>query len=487
MSREFDPRAAFLAAVIESSDDAILTKSLEGVITTWNPGAERLYGYSAKEAIGRHVSLHVPQYRRGEETRILEIIVGGGRVDHYETERLRKDGVIIPVALTVSPIHDSEGTIIGASAIARDITDRKRAELFDFAPDALVIVDDKGVIRQLNRQAQRLFGYTAEELVGNPVELLIPEDRHERHRALRADFMRNPELRPIGIGLDLSACRKDGSTFPVEISLSPVLTGSGVFVSASVRDITERVAAQKAIAQSQLSVVRSERLAALGRMAAVVGHELRNPLASVVNSLYLVRHYLGDKMTPDAERFLDMAERQANRAAQLAGDVTLYMREREPSIDRRCFGEFVDHVFEASPAPPHIDVTVTGRDTPVTADPTQLLQVVTNLVTNAMQAMPDGGELRIDASLADRSSVICVDDSGKGLEPEVELNLFEPFFTTKGEGTGLGLAIVQRIVQAHGGSVTLTNRIEGGVRACVTLPLRDDAEDPRPGGSTRQP
>jgi PAS domain S-box-containing protein len=336
------PSAEFLAAVVESSNDAILTKSREGVITTWNGGAERLYGYSAQEAIGQLATFHIPRHRWDEENKILATACAGGTVEHYETERQRKDGVIVPVSLTMSPIRDGQGDVIGVSSIARDITDRRR----------------------------------------------------------------------------------------------------------------------------------SERLAMLGRMAAVVGHELRNPLASVVNALYLVRHSLEDNLSKEADEFLTLAERQADRAAQLATEITIYMREREPSLSLRAFGEVVRDVLESTPPPATIDVSVEGEGVKVNADAAQLVQMLTNLLSNAYQAVHGHGTVRIRAVDLPKETMVCVEDTGEGLADDTRRRVFEPFFTTRAEGTGLGLAIVQRLVEGHGGAAMLENVPGGGARASLRFPKR---------------
>ncbi len=334
------PVDAFLAAVIASSEDAILTEAPDGTITSWNPGAERLYGFRASEAIGRRVSFHVPSHRRGEEDRILEAVLSGQRVDHYETERQTKGGAVVPVSLTVSPIRDVDGDVIGASAIARDTTERRRAD----------------------------------------------------------------------------------------------------------------------------------RMAAIGQMTAEIGHELRNQLASVMNVLFIIRRSLNGPKGQGIERHLAVAERQTERAAQLAIQITEFIRHRDPEITARPFDEVVLDVLEAHPPPDDVEVFVEGKEVSVRADAAQLVQILGNLVTNAYQAMPDGGRIRLVASTEGNATVLSLEDQGVGIDPELLDRLFEPFVSTKSEGSGLGLAIVRRLVETHGGVVTLENRDGGGTRATVRLP-----------------
>jgi signal transduction histidine kinase len=218
---------------------------------------------------------------------------------------------------------------------------------------------------------------------------------------------------------------------------------------------------------SHAALVRSERLSAVGEMASVIGHELRNPLAAVVNAHFMVRHTLGDRIPSDVDRQLLMAERQTARAATLADDLTAFVRDREIVLAPVEVRSVVHDVLEATPPPPGISVEVDVPSIVLPADNDQFTQVVANLVANAVQAMPDGGVLSIDAESVGDEVVLHVADTGQGVDPGTIDRLFDPFFTTKSTGTGLGLAIVARIVQSHGGRVTIENRPAGG--AVVTL------------------
>jgi PAS domain S-box-containing protein len=252
---------SFLAAIVESSDDAIISEDLSATVMTWNKAAERLFGYRAEEILGKSIVTIIPPERHGEENTILERIQRGERIERFETVRVRKDGSRIDILLTVSPIKDATGKIIGASKIARSLTEHKRTEealrseqrlrlILDAAPNGMVMVNKAGTIVLVNAQMEKLFGYTRDEMIGQRVEMLLPERYRAAHPGQRGEFFSSPATRAMGHGRDLFARRKDGSEFPVEVGLNPATTPEGEFVLAAVIDITARKKAEEAAVKS---------------------------------------------------------------------------------------------------------------------------------------------------------------------------------------------------------------------------------------------
>jgi PAS domain S-box-containing protein len=280
-----DP-ALFWAAVLQSAEDAIVGTTLDGRVLSWNAGAERIFGYSADEMLGHPITRIVPTERLAEANDMLRRIRRGERIVALETERTGRGGERVQILFNISPVRDHDGRIVGAAAIGRDITRRKRLEqerghllaqnqaaqaqaeaaqmfrsVLESAPDGVAVVDRGGHIILANDHVERLFGYTREELIGQPVEILVPEQRRKQHKSHRRGYGRSPHSRPMGVGLDLTGRRKDGTEFPIEISLSPVQGSASGLVTAVIRDITERKVAEaraRQLAREQAARAQAE-------------------------------------------------------------------------------------------------------------------------------------------------------------------------------------------------------------------------------------
>ena len=501
--------AAQLASIIQSSHDAVIGKTLDQVITSWNPGAERLYGYTAAEATGRHIEMLIPaEEDREREAEVMAAVGLGERVDQYETRRRRKDGTTVEVSLTMSPIADRAGTIIGVATVARDVTERQRANarfrgLMEAAPDAMVCVDRDGRIALVNAQTERLFGYGRDQLVGQPVEILVPDQARGLHPAHRAGYLADPRARPMGAGLELAGRRRDGSTFPAEVSLAAMGSGEGLLVTAVVRDVSERleVAAERERLRTlaergrlQRHLHQSQRLESLGQLAGGVAHDFNNLLGVISN----YAAFAGEEVAKEApdERWqavrddIGQVQQAAEQAAGLTRQLLAFARKEiiQPrvldindvvlSVEQlliRTLGEHVELIADLA-----VDLP------PVLADPGQIEQVLVNLAVNARDAMPQGGKLIIHTartSIDDAASqgelppgqyvALKVSDTGAGIPKDVLDRVFEPFFTTKpkGEGTGLGLATVYGIIAQAGGHVRIYSEPGLGTSFTALLPI----------------
>jgi PAS domain S-box-containing protein len=518
--REAAATAARLASIIQSSHDGVIGESLDRVITSWNPGAERLFGYSAAEMIGRHIDVLILPETRAEEKKIHSSITRGERLEQFQSDRVRKDGTTVRVLMTLSPIADSAGMIVGVSTVSRDMTGQQRAdarfrELLEAAPDAEVCVDAGGQIVLVNAQTERLFGYRREELAGQPVEILVPDAIKAGHPAHRAGYLADPQPRQMGEGLELAGRRRDGSTFPAEISLSAIETDEGILVMAAVRDVTERreLQAERERLKTQAERDRlerqlhqSQRLESLGQLAGGVAHDFNNLLAVISNYAAFVAEEIATK-TPRQEwqsvlEDIQQIERAAERAAGLTHQLLAFARR--DVIQPRVLD--LNHVIEGigqlllRTLGEHVELStdLAARLRPVVADPGQIEQILVNLAVNARDAMPGGGKLivatagaEIDADHAasriglepGRYVSLKVSDTGTGMPQDVIARAFEPFFTTKakGEGTGLGLATVYGIVTQLGGYVQIYSEAGLGTTFTILLPeTREPAEMPSP-------
>ena len=512
--REAAATAARLASIIQSSHDAVISESLDRGITSWNPGAERLYGYSAAEMIGRHVDVLIPAERLAAEQEIQDRIVRGDLVEPYQTERFRKDGSLIGVSVMLSPITDTGGTLIGVSRVSRDITAQQRADarfrgLLEAAPDAMVCVDAGGRIVLVNAQTERLFGYRRDELAGQPVEILVPDAIKASHPEHRAAYVADPRPRQMGAGLELAGRRRDGSTFPAEISLSAIDTGEGILVSAAVRDVSERLELQAERERLKTQAERdrlerqlhqSQRLESLGQLAGGVAHDFNNLLAVISNYAAFVAEEIASQTPQDQWRVVREDIGQIQRAAERAAGLThqLLAFARRDVIQPRVLN--LNHVIEGveqlllRTLGEHVELStdLAAGLGPVLADPGQIEQVLVNLAVNARDAMPGGGKLIVATASAEvdtdhaasrvglvpgRYNSLKVSDTGTGMPQEVIDRAFEPFFTTKpsGEGTGLGLATVYGIITQLGGYVQIYSEPGLGTTFTILLPADQPA------------
>ena len=606
-----------LAAIVESSADAIIGKTLDGTITEWNPAAERLYGYSAEEAVGRPVTMLFPPDREEESMEILERIRRGERIQSLETIRLHKDGYALEVSLTISPIHDEDGTILGASTIARDVSHqreanralRRLAAIVESSGEALVTLELDGTVTSWNRGAERTLGYSAEEMVGRSIATIISPEVAGRLVERLQTIAAGGEIEDY----ETTRLHPDGSRIDLLVTLSPIRDEDGAVVAAvaAARDITalkqtqesyrrlfehhplpmwifdtetlafldvneaavaqygwtreemlsmtildirpeeEREAVRAAVTQTsvpreagvwqhmrrdgsimEVAVVsapidfqgrrartvlaqdvtdqrrleerlrQSQKLEAIGHLAGGVAHDFNNVLMVVrACSALLLKKIEEDALRRDVVQIDDAAKRGAELTKQLLAfskqqvmrpaftDVNDVVRETLELLDK-VIGEDVEIVLNLEPRLPAVLV-----------DRGQLGQVVVNLAVNARDAMPHGGSLTISTSVstADEATaarrtlvnpgpyvLLQMTDTGIGMSEETSARAFDPFFTTKETGTGLGLPSVHGIVAQSGGHVSMYSEEGVGTTARIALPVADGAAVAQPPAPSAQ-
>ncbi|MGD0102922.1 MAG: PAS domain S-box protein [Rhodopila sp.] len=481
-----------LASIVASSDDAIVGKTLDGIVTDWNSGAETIFGYTAAEAIGQPLSMLLPPGQEDDMVRILARIRAGERVEHFETRRRRKDGGIIDVSLAISPVWDSNGRLTGASKVARDITLAKRAQteiqereahlrsVLDTIPDAIIVIDNKGIMRSFSTAAERLFGYSAEDAIGRNVSTLMPSPYREQHDVYLARYFATGEKRIIGRGRVVTGLRKDGSTFPMELAVGEMAIGDRRSFTGFVRDLTERQATQQRLHDLQSELIHMSRFTAMGEMASTLAHELNQPLTAVASYLNGCRRLLDgtesvqNLMLRDA---IDRAADQALRAGQIIRRMRLFVGRGES--ERQV--ENLAKLIEEASALALVGIREAGIkvafafDPPVgfvLADKIQVQQVIVNLVRNAIEAMHEMPRRELTIATAEQPDGmvrISVSDTGHGIAPEIAPQLFQPFVTTKPHGMGVGLSISRTIIEAHGGRLWAAPKPGGGTTFSLTL------------------
>jgi PAS domain S-box-containing protein len=483
--------ARHFAAIVASSDDAIISKTLDGTVVTWNAAAERLFGYTATEMIGRSIRLIVPWDRQAEEDQVLSAVSRGETIDHFETIRRRKDGSPVPISLTVSPIRDAAGTIVGASKIARDLTRTERihrdalrlAAIVESSDDAIVGKDLNSIVTSWNAAAERMFGYAAADMIGKSVRLIIPDDRqHEEDEVLRRirDGQRIEHFETI-------RRRKDGTHFPVSLSISPIRDERGVVIGASkiARDISERIRADEE-RRRLLEIARSaNRLK--DEFLATLSHELRTPLNAIVGYSRMLQAGMlagGDKQT----RALETVVRNAASLTQIVEDVLDVSRivsgKLRLNVQPVQLSEIVREAVETSqPAADakgiRLSVIVDPRDTLVSGDPDRLRQVLWNLCSNAVKFSERGGRVEVRLERVNSHVEVTVTDNGIGIEPAFLPHLFERFSQADAgtnrvhSGLGLGLAISRHLVELQGGRISARSDGPGrGSTFRIELPVR---------------
>jgi PAS domain S-box-containing protein len=496
-----------LAAIIESSDDAIVSKDLNGVIRSWNKGAERVFGYTEDEVVGRSITILIPADRQIEEQRILERIRRGERVEHFETLRRCKDGRTIDISLTISPIKNDKGEIIGASKIARDITGSKESEErlrraleFDETVmlsmgEGLYTLDSEGRVTFMNPAAQRLFGWTLNEMLGRKMHDVTHHSRPDGSLFPASECASLAVLKEGRVLAEFEDVfiRKDGSFFNVVYSASP-LRGNGQITGVVVvfRDISDRKQAEAERARL-LQAEREARAEAekanqlKDEFLATLSHELRNPLNVVIGYSEILRRSDGSQTHEFVVKAAETIRRNALAQSQLVSDLLDLSRlqmgklslNRQPASLSTIIKDAVDTVRdEANAKSVSVEIDLDPEVLVVEGDPVRLGQIAWNLLNNAIKFTPAAGTVRVSLTGENNDALLVVEDSGQGIAPEFLPHVFEIFrqadasIARKQGGMGIGLALVRQLAELHGGSVKAESEGVGqGARFAVRIPL----------------
>ncbi len=466
--------------LLEAAPDAMVVVNQEGAIVLLNVQAEKQFGYSRDELVGQRVKNIIPEgfaerliadgTRTGAEALAQQIGTG------IELIAQRKDGSEFPIEIMLSPLESAEGILV--TAAIRDISVRKAAErrlaqmegryrgLLEAAPDAMVVVNQDGAIVLLNVQAEKQFGYSRDELVGQKVKNIIPEGFAER---LVADALRSEEdalAQQIGTGIELTGRRKNGSDFPIEIMLSPLESAEGILVTAAIRDITKRKKAEAHLLQKVDELKRSNE--ELGQFAYVVSHDLQEPLRMVASYTQLLAKRYKGKLDSDADEFISFAVDGASRMQRLIQDLLAYSRvgtQEQDLLDTSSENALQQALINLRGAIEESGALVTSSSLPtVPADEVQLIQLFQNLVGNAIKYQGPGvPRVHISASKNSHEEwIFSVQDNGLGIDPQYFEKIFGLFQRLhKREefaGTGIGLAICKKIVERHGGNISVESQ-----------------------------
>ena len=483
--------------LVESVKDyAIFMLDLEGHVISWNPGAESIKGYRAEEILGRHFSIFYPpeDADRGIPDAQLRKALLSSRVAD-EGWRIRKDGSRFWANGSIAAIRNGGGNVIGFAKVTRDLTERRRNEealresevrtrlILDTALDAVMTINEHGIVKEWNPQAERIFGWRYDEAVGRRLsELLIPPRYRTAHDNGLRHFVATEAGPLLNRRVEITAVRRDGSEFPVELSVVPYRVGEAWLFSGFVRDITERKRAEAALREAELELGRVSRLTTMGQLAASIAHELRQPLSAAVTNGTACQNWLSEGMLDlararrAAQRTITAAQRASEVMDRIRGllnktlpektrvDINNLLRETLAVMETELRARQIVVAFElAEPSP----VTIGDR--------VQLQQVVLNLVMNGVEAMSPVADrprlLRISSRHeAPDSVLVAVEDSGTGLDPAIAERIFDPLFTTKAGGMGMGLSICRSIIEGHGGRLWASPTPSQGALMQFTLP-----------------
>ena len=517
--------AAKVQALFEACPLAIMSLDPDGKVKMWSRGSEQIFGWRSEEVLGKKLPT-IPQDQEQEYQRLLQAQFSGTANAGVRVRRKRKDGGLVEMSLWTVPLHGPGGGITGNVAILADLTSANAAErqysdlmareeeartevlaqrrisqLLEVAPDAILEIDSKGRIVLVNAVAEKLSGYSRDELLGQSLEMLVPPELRARHVDHRANYWTRPNTRPMGSGLDLHVQRKDGSQIPVEISLSPVESDGDRRVTAIIRDVTERKRTEQQTreiherltaeltATNQQLELRNREIERANRLktefVASMSHELRTPLHTIIGFAELMAEELEGPLNEKQKRFIGHIHKDSLHLLELINDVLDLSRIEAGRLELRV------ETFDIVAAVEEVLATIRPQalakslkmeasvplNALLEADRVRFKEILYNLLSNAVKFTPEGGRIHIDTVVRGGLVEVSVSDTGVGIPTEEQTAIFDKFYqvgsTTRGvrEGTGLGLAITKQLVEAHGGRISLQSEPGRGSRIHFTIPV----------------
>ncbi|MCB9931888.1 MAG: PAS domain S-box protein [Planctomycetes bacterium] len=478
---------------LDVADVLFVGLDTNGNITLLNRRGCELLGYKEPEVLGKNwFSTFVPQ-DVVEELRVVHANNVTGTADgptSHENPVRAKDGTLRQIRWVNLTLRDSNGRVTGTLSSGEDVTDLKRTEqqlvaseadlvrarnelfateqlmaaVVETAVEGIITIDPQGLIQTANAAACRIFGYKREEMVGNNVSMLMPSPERDEHDGYLRKYMETGVAGIIGQGRELVALRKSGERFPIHLAVSDVRDHTVRLFTGVVRDLTVEKRMQKKLQEQ-------EALAAIGQMAAVVAHEVKNPLAGIAGVIQVLR----GRYAKDSGEHQIMGEvlTRIDALVETLQDLLLYARPRDLKLADVPLNELLAEtarLLAADPRSHDVKVEMPATECRLKVDVDYLREALLNIYLNAAQAMQGKGEIRTELHNDEELCILRIADTGPGIPPEVRHRVFEPFFTTKGRGTGLGLALVKRVIERHGGEVAIDCPPEGGTVVTLTLP-----------------
>jgi two-component system sensor kinase FixL len=439
-----------------------------------------ILGYKESEIIGKNwFENFVPESVRDTVQEAFAKLMAGEieAVEHFENPVLAKSGEERMIAWHNAVLNDEEGRITGTLSSGKDITEHQQNEeilrrseaeiraVLDTVVDGIITIDHEGTVQSFNPAAARIFGFSPDEVIGQNLAILMPEPDRTQHDDYVGSYLHSGEKKIIGLGREVIGRRKDGTTFPMYLGVSEVHLRDEVRFTGIVRDLTD-------FKQLQEKVLQAQSLATIGEMAASIAHEIKNPLAGISGAIQVLKDGLEaeDPHREIMEEIVGQVRRLDNRVRELLMLSKPWQPEKQ-LCNLRSLIEEISATAQEQESFARVQFIFKGRKAVMApVDPTFFEQVLWNVLHNASQAMPDGGEIRYSFAQKDGFVLLTVADTGTGIPEHQQKRIFRPFFTTKTRGTGLGLAICQKIMQAQGGSIAVSSEVGRGTRVTLSFP-----------------